>query len=262
MWDGFFFQDLVWAVSQLGIMAVIAILLRSGNRAKYPLFAAYLVFDLLQGATLLFTYYRFGYLAKTAFVAYWITQGVVLMLRWLAISELCRHILKRFSGIWILASRILLGCAFGIIGYSILVSDWHGPKAVIAASRCLELAVAGVVIALFLFSRYYKVPLSRQNRALAAGFCLYSCSVVLHNTFEHYVPVRFLGFLNIGIMLVFCLSLLVWGRALRFPVPQVAEDFSLLPIDSYQQLSPAINERLRGLNERLTSVWKMEAPLP
>ncbi|MBZ5526622.1 MAG: hypothetical protein LAN71_01795 [Acidobacteriia bacterium] len=249
-------------MSQIGILAVLAVLLRSGNGRNYPFFTAYQASNLVQATILLLAYRKFGYVTIAAFAVYWTTQGVVLVLRGLAVAELCRGVLGRFTGIWALAARVLLACASAIILYAVAVSDWHGDKAVTEASRGLELAIAGVVVSLFLFSRYYQVPFSRQNRALAAGFCLYSCAVVLHNTFGDFVSLRLFNFYNIGMMLVFCLSLAIWGRALRIPIPAQAQLPPLLEDDSYQQLSPAINARLRILNDRLISAWKVEAPLP
>jgi hypothetical protein len=255
-------QNIAWAMSQIGILAILVVLLRSGNARKYPFFTAYQASNLFQGAILFLTYRKFGYVTNAAFAAYWTTQGAVLVLRGLAVAELCRGVLRHFTGIWALALRVLLVSASVITGYAVAVSDWHGDRAVTEASRGLELAIASVIIALFLFSRYYQVPFSRQHRALAAGFCLYSCAVVLHNTFDRSLTLHLLNFYNIGILLVFCLSLAIWGRALRLAAPELAEAPALLAEDSYHQLSPAINARLRLLNDRLTSAWKVETPLP
>lgn len=253
-------QNIAWALSQSGILVLLMLLFRSGNHRKYPYFTSYQIFNLVQAGILLLSYRAAGYPSHTAFVVYWGTQGIVLALRGLAVAELCRAVLGRYTGIWALALRVLLVCATTIIGYAAAVSDWRGDWAVIAASRGLELAIAGVVVSLFLFSRYYQVSVSRQNRALAAGFCLYSCAVVLHSTFGNSAPLRLFNLYNIGMMLVFCASLAIWGQALRIPVPVENETPALLEGDSYQQLSPAINGRLRMLNERLLSAWKVEAP--
>lgn len=255
-------QNAAWALSQFGIFVLVILLFRSGNHRKYAYFTFYQLFNLAQGVIVFLTYRAAGYPSRAGFVVYWTTQGFVLVLRGLAVAELCRDVLGRYTGIWALAGRVLLVCAAGIIGYAAPVSDWRGDWAVIAASRGLELAVAGVVVSLFLFARYYKVFISRQNRALAAGFCLYSCAVVLHNTFGNIATLHRFNLYNIGMLLVFCASLVIWGLALRIPAPVQDESHALLEEDSYQQLSPAINGRLRNLNERLISVWKVEAPLP
>jgi hypothetical protein len=255
-------QNVAWVLSQTGISVLLFFLFRSGNYKKYPLFTSYQIANLAQAAVLLLTYRAVGRSSHEAFLAYWTTQGFVLALRGLAVAELCRGMLGRFTGIWTLSSRVLLVCTAGIIGYAAAVSDWRGDWAVTAASRGLELAVAGVVVTLFLFSHYYQVPYSRQNRALAAGFCIYSCTVVLHNTFGNTAtPILFILY-DIAAMLVFCVSLTIWSLALRFPAPAQEEIPALLADDSYQQLSPAINARLRMLNDRLISAWKVETPQP
>jgi len=255
-------QNALWALSQTGILTLLVLLIRSGNHKNYPWFTVYQAWNLLQAGILLLTYHFFGISSETGFIAYWTTQGLVLTLRGLAVTELCRAVLARYTGIWTLAMRILLACATLIIGYAVAVSNWHGSRAVVAASRGLELAIAGIVVSLILFSRYYKIPVSPQNRSMATGFCLYSCAVVLHNTFGNPADLRLFYFYSIGLMAVFCASLTIWGLALRLPAPAQEQIPALLGADSYQQLSPAINARLRLLNDRLISAWKVETPLP
>jgi hypothetical protein len=48
--------------------------------------------------------------------------------------------------------------------------------------RGLELAMATVIVLLFVFARYYEVGVEPAVRTMAIGFLLYSCFRVLNDT--------------------------------------------------------------------------------
>jgi len=152
----------------------------------------------------------------------------------------------------------LLGCASLVLLYAGLAAR-HGLGFVLPkAERALELAIAAVIVAVFVFLRYYDVEAKREDRVLAIGFCLYSCFSVLNNTvlerfLDSYVPLW--NFLE---MLAFFGSMLLWIWALRKP-QTAGTPKTLLPAGVYQTLAPQFNSRLRSLNEQLVQFWKAEA---
>ena len=186
-------------------------------------------------------------------------QGAVICARALAVAEVCRHLLARYRGIWAMAWRILLACAALVLVYSSVAAKHLWELALLAGDRSMELSIAAVVVSVLLFTRYYDVQVSEADRALAVGFCLYSCFCVLNNTIlEHYLH-RYGALWNLLGMLAFLASLLLWTWALRKPQTEVVSKESLFPVGLYESVAPQINLRLRSLNERLSQFWKPEA---
>ena len=251
-------QNAAWALSLLGQCILLILLFSNRNYRLYPYFTGYNIANLVQAACLLFSYRMWGHMAMASYQIYWSTQGLVLLVKALALSELSKKFLGHYRGIWALAWRFLAAWALVILTYSFLVANWRWQIAVLIADRGLELAIAGVVVFLFLFSHYYKVSVSRPDRSLAAGFCLYSCTVVINNTLIERFLHRYSVWWNIPLLLLFCVSVLIWIRALRAPVLHPTEQPALVDPALYWQLSPQINLRLRGIDDQLLAIWKPE----
>jgi hypothetical protein len=111
--------------------------------------------------------------------------------------------------------------------------------------------MATVIVLLFVFVRYYEVGVQSSVRTLATGFFLYSAFRVLDDTILERLWRTYGPLWNLLGTLTFLASLLLWSSALRQRQEHVIRDPKLLPEDHYRSLSPAINARLRDLNERL-----------
>ncbi len=185
-------------------------------------------------------------------------QALVLCARALAVTEVCKHLLSRYRGVWALAWRVLLACAAIVLLYSGLAAR-HGWAFVLPkAERGLELAIAAVIVGVFLFVRYYGVEAERVDCSLAIGFCLYSCFSVLNNTILERFLDNYVALWNFLGMLAFLASLLLWSWTLRKPQGEALPEETLLPLGVYQSLAPQINLRLRSLNDQLCKIWKPE----
>ncbi len=251
--------QMLWVVNiAAGILLLVLVAGRRNYRA-FPAFSLYLVTNLTVNVCSFLAYHRWGF--SSAF-SWWFALGmqvVATSARALAVAELCKHLLARYRGIWGLAWRVTLGSAASVLIYCCIAAKYQWKLALISAERSLELAIAVVIVAVFLFVRYYGVEARPADRSLALGFCLYSCFSVLNNTIlerflDNYVTLwNFLG------MLAFLGSLLVWTWALRRPQAEVSPEETLLPAGVYQTVAPQINFRLRLLNEQLSQFWKTEA---
>jgi len=253
-------QNPLWALCQAGLLVLLVFLVRYQNYSRYPHFTAYILLNLGQAIVLLLTYRSWGFLNVTSFQIAWITQGLTLIARALAIAELCRRILGGYRGVWALAWRMLAVCAAVIVSYSFLIANWRWEVAIFAADRGLELAIASLIVLLFVFMRYYGMAVAGPDRALAVGFCIYSCAIVLNNTFLMKYLFAYSTLWNLVMLFAFLVSLAIWIAALRFPVPISIRQPALMDGVLYRQLSPEINLRLRVLNEQLLSIWKPETP--
>lgn len=253
------FQQMLWAVNvAVGVTLAVLLVVRKNYRV-YPAFTFYIFVNLIQAALLFITYRRWGFNSVIAWRIFWLTLGAVICARALAVTEICRHLLARYRGVWALAWRILLLCAAVVLSYSILAArhDWR--LALPSADRGLELSIAAVIVVLLLFARYYHVEEEHVVRSLAVGLCLYSCFAALNNTVLERFLYDYSALWNLLEMLAFLVSLSIWTWALRKPQSQAEVREFLLPRGVYQSLNPEINLRLRLLNEQLSRFWPAEA---
>jgi hypothetical protein len=231
------------------------------NVRSFPFLSAYLFVNLIQGLAVLLAYKTWG---RDSWPSYWVAwsgQAVVVCARGLAVADLCRFLLGRYRGIWSLAWRVLMSCAGIILLYSSVSSDRTLRGAVIGANRALELAIATVIVVLFIFLRHYEVVSESSVRLLALGFCFYSCIEVLNYTVLERFASAYPIWSALGVF-TYLFSLLVWTWALRKTIPRPFFAPALLSRSVYQQISPEINARLRALNEQLIHFWRLEAPRP
>jgi hypothetical protein len=185
-------------------------------------------------------------------------QAVVMFARALAVTEVCRHALARYRGIWALAWRALLSCVSIVLVYSSLAARRQWEHLLPNADRGLELSISAALVTLLAFARYYEVKVNSTDRSLATGFCLYSCFAALNNTIlEHYLY-KYVALWNILRMLAFLASLFLWTWAVWRSRPEAAAEEKLLPLGVYQSFVPQINLRLQLLNDQLGRIWNSE----
>jgi hypothetical protein len=256
------FQQALWALNSAGEVVLLTLLVVRKNYRVYPAFFFYLILNLAMGFLAFLAYRQWGFNSVIAWRIFWVILAVLICARALAVTEICRHLLARYRGVWALAWRILLLCAALVLCYSILAArhDWR--LALPNADRGLELSIATVIVALLLFVRYYDVKGDRVARSLAIGFCLYSCSAVLNNTMLERWLYDYSALWNLLGMLAFLASLSIWSWALRHSQSEAQAKEILLPSGIYQALAPEINLRLRLFNEQLSRFWKVEAGRP
>jgi hypothetical protein len=253
----------IWAFSVAAQVAVCATLLFRGRFRKLPVFTAYISLNLCQAGFLYVVYAHFGFSSHTAEVLAWWSEVSTLILRSLATAEVLRLALGPYRGIWGLGWRVLAVAFGGVFSYAAIEAGRNIAWFLVLAERGLNFAFAVALVACLLLVRHYMVPVRPTYKALLAGFCFYSCTVVLASMaaqtfilrgFAHYQPIW-----QAATTLSFAIVQVVWAVALRKPLPVEENQHVLLPASIYQQLSPEINQRLRALNEQLIQFWKPEA---
>jgi hypothetical protein len=202
-------------------------------------------------------YRQWGFFSYTAWDLAWGSQGIVVLIRTLAVWEVTRRLLAAYSGVWRLASRILLAVGIAVAFACILLSRRTFYDGAMDADRGVELSLAVVIVCVFLFLRYYGLEAKAPDRQLALGFCLYSSFFVVNfSIFERYLQtyVNFWDFLDI---LAFLATLFIWTKAARGY--NIACEATTQPLvnereitkDTYTGVSRQLNRRLTSLNERL-----------
>ncbi len=251
--------NLEWALTTLTELILLVYLVRRKHFRSHPVFSAYILCAILQSVLMVATYAIWGFQSYNAWLIFWLSQIAMALVRFAAVIELIRHILCPFSGVWALGRRLLLAIVAGVLVYTALLSKQYWRELPLNLDRGAGLAVAAVIVALFLFARYYGLPIGHLDRSLCIGFCLFSCfSVINDSIFERYL-FNYLNFWNFLGVLTFLASLLIWIGAARAYLEKVpARELAVVSKEEYGRLSSELNARLRQLNERLDHVQHSE----
>jgi hypothetical protein len=250
-------RNLAWApTTALECVLLISVVRRKMYRT-HPLFSLYVLSVIAQSALAFGVYRQWRFFSYTAWHLAWGSQGVVVLIRTLAVWEVTRRLLAAYSGVWGLASKILLAVGIAVSFACILLSRRSFYDGAMDADRGVELSLAVVIVGVFLFLRYYGLEAKAPDRQLALGFCLYSSFFVINfSIFERYLQtyVNFWNFLDI---LTFLATLFIWTKAARSY--NIATQAATPPVmtepeitkDSYTRVSQQLNRRLTSLNQRL-----------
>ena len=195
----------------------------------------------------------------TAWKIAWVTQGLVVFLRALAVLELNRRVLHRYIGIWALARKLFLGVAAAVIAYDLVLSKGQWQWLLLNGIRGLELAMATVIVTMLMFARYYRVPVNQLQRALAVGLCLYSAFYVINYSLLERIVQQYGVLWNFLGLFAFIASLLVWiAAANRYAPSEEAALPPAIPAELYGKLSSEVNSRLLLLNRQLIQFLHLE----
>lgn len=252
------FEQVLWGVTFFLNAGLIVLFVTRKNHRSLPFFFLYLLVNLFQGMVIFESYKVWGFFSAEAQKIAWSAQGLVSLLRATAVAEICYLVLAKFTGIWRLAWRLLVAGAGLVALYTWAASQRNWQSAVLNLDRGLELVMATVIVLLFAFVRYYEVAVQPAIRTLAIGFFLYSAFKVLDDSLLERWLHTYLSVWNLLGTLTFLASLLLWIWALRLKLQSTTSQPELLPDDHYRSLSPAINARLKNLNERLGHFWGAE----
>ena len=252
------YQQVFWVVNSATSVLLLVLLAMRKNYRVYPAFTFYILINLALGASLFIIYGRWGYSSRSSWLSAWGTQLVVSCARAFAVAEVCGNFLSRYLGIWALAKRIFVACAAGVLLYAGLAARHQWELALPSGDRAVELAVASVIVLLFLFARYYGLRAEPMDRSMAIGLCLYSCFRALNDTILERFLYGYSTLWSVLGALAFFASLCLWCWALQKPRTKFEGDNNLLPPGVYESITPQINRRLRELNDLLSKIWKAE----
>src|SRR5712671_5743492 len=97
------FTKWTWAMTAIAQALLLCLLVARRNANIYPAFTAYIFMTLAQSGLLYVAIQGSGFSSLTSYRIGWATQAVVMGARAFAVAELCRHVLGRFRGVWLLA---------------------------------------------------------------------------------------------------------------------------------------------------------------
>ncbi|HLW82197.1 MAG TPA: hypothetical protein VKS20_09165 [Candidatus Acidoferrales bacterium] len=246
-----------WALIACLEAALLVLALRRKLRQRLPFFVAYLAVLVLGELGAFSIYQIVGFKSKTSFYAFWILQGIFVLLRAAVVYEICRSILSPLEGVWRLAKPLLLMMGCILLG-AMLISTRGTPlspvKIIPLGQRGLELIIVGLLIGGLAFCRYYRVQVENYVAWIALGLGIHSIIQATDNTLlpwlNHFALWAALSHVS------FDIALIMWGVALWKPLPAPRPAPILLTSSEYQSLTPQVTARLRSLNTRLLEMWK------
>ncbi len=252
-------RNLTWALTTAVECTLLVQLARRNFLDKYPWFSLYVASAIVQSAVIATVYRVFAASDIGVWKIAWGSQAIVVFLRFQAVVEVTRKILRGYLGIWALAWRLLLTVGILVLANSLLFSkgDWYWIS--LNVDRGLELSIGAIIVTLLLFARYYRLPIQPLHSALMIGLCLYSAFFVLNYTLlEKYVQelANFWRFLDV---LTYLATLLIWLNAVsRYPEPATEAPPPAIPKELYGKLSSELNLRLHLLNRQLNQLLRSE----
>ena len=240
---------------------------------RLPMFAVYAATILISNILSGLVFWHFGFRTPISYYASWAVIGLAILTRTSAIVELSQHRLQAYRGIWRVAWRILVVMALFFVVHGALDAwgqpNWIGAYA-LTIERDIEVASLIILLTMLVIGDYYDLPIDALEKWIAVGFCFFCAvevvnSTVLRDIFSKYFFLhasmgpqiervnQLWNTIQVSASLV-CFS--IWGYALRKPLPEPAASPALLPDGVYQTLSPAVNLRMRELNNRLLEMLK------
>jgi hypothetical protein len=252
MVEPLYLRDLAWAVTALLQVIALFFIFRQKLFHVHPAFSAYILATFLQSCLIGWVERQWGLQSIQYFDIAWGMQAVVICARWLAVMEVAKQILAGYSGIWKLASSILFVLCLAILIYALALAQYRWTLAVLSADRAVELSIAGFVVGMLIFARYYRLGMTDLERQLAIGFALFSCSWVISNSLYESSRNPSNAWWDFFQIVAFLATLVIWANALRKPIRHASRQATAeLPPEKLAQLSLEANTRLRELNDRL-----------
>jgi hypothetical protein len=254
-------RNLFWVVTSLLELGLLILLIRRNVYRSHPAFFSYILLAILQSGVVAASYRYLGPASRSSYFIGWGAQALVICARWLAVMEIAKKAFLRYAGIWAMVRRVLTVLSVGVLAYSVVSSRSRWTLVVLTADRSVELCIAVFIVGMFLFVRYYRVPVAHLERRLAIGFCLYTCFYVINDSMYEHWRTAIIPLWNYLDMLTFLASLLLWIAAVsRSPEsPQTASPPALIP-ELYVELSPKLSSRMRVLNNRLDQLFRTGGP--
>jgi len=266
--------EILLSLSITGFEAALCVFVYTRQlQRRLPYFSAYATTILICSLGLSLIFWRFGFRSVTSYYADWIALAVSVLARSACIVELCRDVLRAYRGIWALSWRIL-----GLLTSSLCLHaalDARGQPNWIATygltlERDIAISSVVVLIVLFLIGDYYRIPLEPLQKWIALGICFFCVIEFVNNTVLRDLFIEYTNswsamkgrvdhvneVWNTVYVSASLVTLGMWCFMLRKPLPEPSKAPVLLPSGIYQELSPAVNLRLRAFNDRLQEMLK------
>jgi hypothetical protein len=256
-------ESALWYSSIALDVALCALMVWRRFYRRLPVFAIYVAVLLAREIFLYWTYRAQGYNALGSFYSYWMTEGLAVAVRGLAIGELAWSASRLYPGFRAVLKWSLTAVAAVFLLYSSTVAFTNArrlPSLILGLERDLNLTAAVALLVLLGLSQRYDVFWDVPRKLIALGFFVFSVLQVPGNAISiEFVRSHFYLW-NVVRTLSFEVAQVLWIFALIRNWPQVAIDTpEPTDIEALRALVRDGNERLRLISARLSrfrKAWK------
>lgn len=249
----------LWVAGTLLRLLLCSLLLHRKAYREIPFFSALVFLATVRTLSLWWIYHDPTVEPGIVFNFYWVTQLLNVMARGLAAAEVCWLTLRAYQGVWGLAWRLLTAVGLVLAAFA-GVAAWQSTPWIAAvalrAERGLELVVAGLLLGMLVFSRYYGIRVHATTKYIAIGLGFHAVIQVINNSFMFTWFQSFFPWWAAVRVLSFDFALLIWCWGLRHPLEVGESRPMLLEPSVYDELAPQVSDRLRELNQRLLEMLK------
>lgn len=222
-----------------------------------PYFTAYLVLLVIVESVRLVVNLATGNISRPYVWTYWMTQPVLILARGAALADVCRAALGLYTGVWRFARSLLLLAAAFMLAFAAVHTG--GTQRIssylIFVERELEFAAVVSLLLLLVLCRYYGATLDRPLDGIALGLGFYSSVVIITGSILIGPFALSVWAVSLARVVAFNVAVCIWGYALWVPLPERVRP-ELSSVESYDQNTRAVSDRMRELNERLSNLMK------
>jgi hypothetical protein len=209
-------QTALWIAHPILQLAVGAAMLRHKLHRLFPVFFAYICFQVLAFGVL-FPMYQWSIFSYTAyFWIYWGCSAINLVLGFMVIYEIFLDVFRPYHTLKDLGSVLFKWAALvmSLVGFVVAASSPLGDQgpivqAVITVTRCVRVAQVGLILFLLVFSRYLGVSWKQQSFGLSLGLGL-SAAVELGTLAFHVSGHASDNSVHVINLVAYNLAILVW----------------------------------------------------
>ena len=226
----------LWLAPDILQVGLAVFLWRHGFHKILPVFFAYIIYEAVET----FTLYTLDVLPSVSAEAYWVAFWIAVitgaLVKFAAIGELLRHLLRTRPAVVRMGNRLFAFTGVGLALLSTLAAAFtnpHNPHWFIGGALLLQQTVyivqCGLILFVFLFAAYFKLTWDRLTFGVAVGFAVVFCQHLACRAFEVAVALPnngvLLDFMN---MATYHACVLIWFY--YFLVPQKIAATSAVPL--------------------------------
>jgi hypothetical protein len=165
----------LWIAHPILELVLVGIMFRRGLHRTFPVFFAYIGFEVLDFG-ILFPVYRSGSI-MAYFYVYWISAAISLAIGFKVIHEIFLDVLRPYPNLKDLGTLLFKWAALVMFLVAMVVTaasqagtDTPLSQAVIIVQRCVRVTQCGLILFLLFFSRHLGVSWRQPSFGIALGF--------------------------------------------------------------------------------------------
>ena len=215
--------DNVWTAGIALQIILAAVLLYRKTWRKFPVFAAYAFFNLLE-ATIAYSVYSIYGNRLAYFYVYWVCEAISTMLGFAVVYEVYTALFSTHRALRKLATAVFSAAVVILIVLGLL-AIYAQPQAdraalgsaVMVVAEATRIVEVGLLMFLFLFSTAFGLHWRGHVFGIALGLGVFAAVDLVNVTLRSYFGNGATDILNFARVTAFCLSIMMWTAYLLAP---------------------------------------------